>query len=281
LSLGLHVLAAAAVVALPSVVATSAVLAVVAPPAHQVRYVHIAPMVDRSATPLRPAVDSDRDRRSSTRERAPKPENEMPLLRGDTPEKVEGPGGERPIAADPPAPVTGPPADPALAPPATAGATPPVTLPIAPDGQQTAVAPEASGLAQSLRNLRNYFRSQNRSSPLFDNAQGGATDQGADIQFDSKGVDFGPWLRRFRAQVYRNWFIPQAAYLHQGRVVLQFNVHRDGRITDLVVAQPAAIGALTSAAFNAIQMSSPTMALPAEYPGDVVFFTVTFKYLDR
>src|SRR5690348_18263498 len=35
--------------------------------------------------------------------------------------------------------------------------------------------------------------------------------KGADIQFDSKGIDFGPWLRRFTAQVKRNWFVPQVA----------------------------------------------------------------------
>ena len=34
------------------------------------------------------------------------------------------------------------------------------------------------------------------------------TDPGATIQFDTKGVEFGPWLRRFVAQVRRNWFVP-------------------------------------------------------------------------
>ena len=43
----------------------------------------------------------------------------------------------------------------------------------------------------------------------FDNPQGGDTDQSADIQFDSKGIDFGPWLRRFKNQVERNWLVPR------------------------------------------------------------------------
>ena len=54
------------------------------------------------------------------------------------------------------------------------------------------------------------------------------TDPGATIQFDTKGVEFGPWLRRFVAQVRRNWFVPYAAMTFRGRVVLQFNIHRDG-----------------------------------------------------
>ena len=41
-------------------------------------------------------------------------------------------------------------------------------------------------------------------------------------------------------QVRRNWFVPEAAFTFHGRVVLQFNIHRDGHITDLVVV--AAVG---------------------------------------
>ncbi len=69
----------------------------------------------------------------------------------------------------------------------------------------------------------------------FHNPQGGLTDPGATIQFDTKGVEFGPWLRRFIAQVRRNWFVPYAAMTFRGRVVLQFNIHKDGHITDISV----------------------------------------------
>ena len=37
---------------------------------------------------------------------------------------------------------------------------------------------------------------------------------GPAIQFDTKGVEFGPWVRRFIAQIRRNWFIPYAAMSH-------------------------------------------------------------------
>ena len=67
------------------------------------------------------------------------------------------------------------------------------------------------------------------------NPLGGATDPEAAIQFDRKGVNFDPWLRRFVAQVRRNWFVPQAAMVMSGHVVLQFNIHRSGEITDVAI----------------------------------------------
>ena len=81
-----------------------------------------------------------------------------------------------------------------------------------------------------MRNLQRY--TQNES---FDNQGGGGGQFGPEIQFDTKGVEFGPWIRRFIAQVKRNWFIPYAAMSMKGHVVITFNVHKDGSITDLMV----------------------------------------------
>jgi len=85
-------------------------------------------------------------------------------------------------------------------------------------------------------------------------------------------------VRRFVAQVKRNWFIPYAAMTMRGHVVLQFNVHKDGRITDIAVVGPSSVDAFNNAAANAILTSNPTEPLPPEYPADKAFFTVTFYY---
>jgi TonB family protein len=69
-----------------------------------------------------------------------------------------------------------------------------------------------------------------------------------------------------------------AAMSLKGHVVLQFNVHKDGSISDLAVVQPSAIDAFNNAAVNAIRGSNPTQPLPPEYPTDKVLFTVTFYY---
>ncbi len=229
------------------------------------RFVEVMPLRDRPALPVRPADQSDLDRRSATEERAPVPDNSNPFMRGNTPEMIDG------------GPVAPPPGAPPAAPPA-AESTP---LPLDDAARQRAAEAAASAasqiasrrLTESLRNPLQYLRNER-----FDNSRGGNTEQSADIQFDSMGVDFGPWLRRFKNQVERNWLVPAVAMTFKGRVVIQFRVLRNGTIIDLAVVQPASIQALTTSAANALKLSNPTAQLPVEYPADNVFFTVTFHY---
>ena len=128
-------------------------------------------------------------------------------------------------------------------------------------------------LGDALRNLQRYVQREQ-----FDNPGGSGGQFGPAIQFDTKGVEFGPWIRRFIAQVKRNWFIPYAAMSMKGHVVITFNVHKDGSITDLTVVGPSPIDAFNNAAFGALSASNPTEPLPPEYPADKAFFTVTFFY---
>ena len=227
-----------------------------------VQFMMMAPRVERPAPPRLQAPPSDLDRRAAAPERAPKPENDMAFSRGNTPEKVVGSPEEK--AAGPESPT-----------PAPASRTSP------PDTSRNSDAPalpaRAAGgsLGQSLRNLQRYLEDQNNDNPQ------GLSDQDPDIQFDSKGVEFGPWLRRFVAQVKRNWFIPQAALFQSGRVVLQFYVLKNGTITDVRVVQASSVEAFNISAVNSIKMSNPTMMLPPEYPADRAFFTVTFHYNER
>ncbi|MGE0704210.1 MAG: TonB family protein, partial [Vicinamibacterales bacterium] len=102
-------------------------------------------------------------------------------------------------------------------------------------------------------------------------------------QFDTKGVEFGPWIRRFIAQVRRNWepLIPQAAWSMHGHVIVTFNVNKSGRISDLSVVKPAELDAFNTAAYGALASSNPTVPLPPEYPSDQAFFTVTFFYNEQ
>ena len=82
--------------------------------------------------------------------------------------------------------------------------------------------PNTGPLSEAIRNLSRYTE-----QAAFDNPNGGNNSAfGPFIQFDSKGVEFGPWIRRFIAQVKRNWFVPYAAMSLRGHVVITFNVHR-------------------------------------------------------
>ena len=228
------------------------------------RFVFVQPRVDmRAEQPPERAELSDEDRLAQTLQAARTPENPLPYSLGDSSERVEAELAERARGAEEP-PRPEPDRDAARAlPPSNTGfrrltETPP---------------PAAGSLGEALRNLQRYVQNE-----TFHNPQGGQTDPGATIQFDTKGVEFGPWIRRFVTEVKRNWFIPLAAMNFKGHVVLQFNIHRDGSITDIAVVQPSSIDAFNNAAYGAIVTSNPTAPLPPEYPSDQALFTVTFYY---
>jgi TonB family protein len=101
---------------------------------------------------------------------------------------------------------------------------------------------------------------------------------GNTIQFDTKGVEFGPWVRRVLAQVRSHWFISNAESSLSGHVVVSFDVRKDGTITDVAVTGPCNVDAFNTASASAVAKSSPVLPLPAEYPDEKVRITVTFYY---
>ena len=242
-------------------------------------FVFVQPRLDTEAPkPPDRADPSDKDRVARAPEQAPKPENESPFARGNTPERVQeeptpaarGQGPTPDAAAGqqaqntPPSPSPPPDSQSALELPTP----PPPTTTNGANGR----APASGGsLGEALRDLQRYVET-------YDNREGGGGQFGPEIQFDTKGVEFGPWIRRFVAQVKRNWFVPYSVMSNHGHVVIQFNVHRDGAITDLVIVGPCPIPAFNNAAYGALASSNPTQALPAAYPADKAFFTVTFFY---
>jgi TonB family protein len=236
------------------------------------QFVFVQPRVDiRAPKPPPRAELSDIDRQARTVQRAPDPKNALPFSRGNSPERIESATAARPRpeTADAPEP----------APARTEAARQGLTLPdLGSEPRATPQAqprgPAAGVIAEAIRNVQRYAQKDG-----FVNLQGGAEqDFAPSIQFDTKGVEFGPWLRRFVAQIRRNWFIPYAAMSMRGHVMLTFYVHKDGRITELSVLRPSSIDAFTHSASNAIAASNPTQPLPPEYPDDRAFFTVTFYF---
>lgn len=229
-------------------------------------FMFIQPLVDVPRPQPKPLVDpSDQDRVASTRERPPDPKNELPFARGNSLERVEADAArEREDQASAGQTASNDPARAMLSLHEMPAAAPALQL-----GRTTT---NSSALGDALRNLQRYVQQQS-----FDNPQGNGDAQGL-IQFDSKGVEFGPWLRRFIAQVKRNWFVPSAAMMLHGHVVITFNVAKGGAISDIEVRGPSDVESFNRAAVNALLSSNPTQPLPPEYPTDHVFFTVTFLY---
>ena len=240
------------------------------------QFVFVQPRLDMPAPKPPPRADlSDIDRRARTTARVPKPTNPMPFARGNTTERIEAsPPSVEARRTAPPQP------EPAQPEP---DAPRPFTLPEGPNGtpmppsqpkQSQSQQPAQGVIADAIRNVQKYAQRDG-----FNNPTGGEQQEVApSIQFDTKGVEFGSWLRRFVAQIRRNWFIPYAAMTMHGRVVVTFYVHKDGRITDVQVARPSPIDAFNRSAQNAILASTPTLSLPPEYPDDKAFFTVTFYF---
>ena len=237
------------------------------------RFVFVQPKLDIPAkTPPPRAELSDVDRKAQAPEKAPQPQNPLPYSRGNSAERTEADEGERAKTQEQPQPT----------PPQQAKPEQQVArnLPQTPNGTPRPIEsdrPNTGGvLRDAVKNLQRYVQSE-----TFNNPQGGNQDPGSAIQFDTKGVEFGPWIRRFVAQVRRNWFVPQAAMTFKGSVILQFNIHKTGAITDLQIVRPSEIESFTRAAVNAIQGSNPTEPLPPEYPDEKALFTVTFYYNEQ
>lgn len=237
------------------------------------RFVFVQPRAEFEARQKPKGSDlSDRDRAAQSP--TPDPLNLQPFSRGNTPERIDQPAIQAPPQEPASRDMTSP-GQPAPGPPgprvqddfALRGLTGP-----APPPRMGADGTAGDRLGDALRNVQRYTPPQ-----IFDNSQGGGQ-FGSAIQFDTKGVEFGPWVRRFIAQIKRNWFIPYAAMALKGHVVVTFVVHKDGRITELGVAAPCAVDAFNNSSFNAIASSNPTQPLPPEYPDEKARFTVTFFY---
>ena len=258
-------------------------------PAQETRFVFVEPRNDvlsPTPPPLR-APFSDEHRIARTIERPPDAQNPQPLSQGNTFERVERQPAEvaRGDGQDPTPSVEQPPAPPApeqkdantqrlpesqnarlTLPPSGTGA--PARRPALPGG----------ALGDALRNLDRYVQTDQ-----LDNPRGGNAPFGPAIQFETYGIDFGRWVRQFKTQVENNWrpLIPQSAAWMHGYVVITFNVHLNGAITDVTVSQPSTVHAFTTAAYGSIVASNPTVPLPPKYPLDKAFFTVTFYYNER
>lgn len=280
-------------------------------------FVFVAPRIDQDASePPRPdAAPSDRDRIAQSPEHSLEPANRLPIAEGNSSRLVESDLPDEPV--DPLAPLEleddrgveaegsdlaadtqgvqqevdradesgdggAPPDVPPDAPPASEGPGPGsltaslFRTPGSGSGaDDTARRPDIVSdglLGQASRALRRTGRRES-----FHNLEGDTGRFGPHLQFDTKGVEFGPWVRRFTAQVYRNWFWPYRVITDHGHVVLTFTVHKDGSLTDVRVRKPS-LPSFNRSAANALNMSNPTVPLPQEYPEDELFVTATFYY---
>ncbi len=100
------------------------------------------------------------------------------------------------------------------------------------------------------------------------------------ILSDAQGVDFSSWLRILFFRVRDNWFavIPEVIRSGlQGRVVLIFDVRRDGKVENLEVVRSAGMSPYDRAAISSIKLSEPFPNFPQGFSG--ARLTLQFIYL--
>ena len=100
----------------------------------------------------------------------------------------------------------------------------------------------------------------------------------AGLHFDPRGADFTIWVNDFKNQVYRNWNVPQAAYLgYRGHVDFEFTIERDGSMSALQMLESSGTSSLDRAARNSLT-ASRFMSLPNDYDPPRVTMRVVFHY---
>jgi TonB family protein len=104
-----------------------------------------------------------------------------------------------------------------------------------------------------------------------------------EVLTDTRGVDFGPYLKRVVDDVRRNWYqvIPYEARSpinKKGKVSIEFAIMKDGRIADVKTVDSSGDVALDRAAYSGITLNNRFSPLPAEFGGQYLALRFHFYY---
>lgn len=91
-----------------------------------------------------------------------------------------------------------------------------------------------------------------------------------EIESDTLGVDFGPYLQRVHDEIERHWreVLPPSVFppiSKKGKLLIQFSIMKDGSIRGMALVASSEDVALDRAAWGGIVGSSPLPPLPDEY----------------
>ena len=114
----------------------------------------------------------------------------------------------------------------------------------------------------------------------FDNRQANFSVEEPTILSDTLGVDFGSWLRLVYYRVRDNWYavIPELIRSgNKGKVVIIFDIHRNGRIDNLQVVKSSGLSPYDRAAVSSLKLSEPFPGFPHAFKGESI--TLQFSYL--
>lgn len=134
-----------------------------------------------------------------------------------------------------------------------------------PSSAAATIEAAAKGAAQD-RQKNGELQGQQKTGPI-------------EILSDTDGVDFGPYLQDAIARIRRNWYslIPPEAQHQKGRLAIECKVYKDGRISDMKLANSAG-SELNGPAWGSIVAASPLPALPDAYHRNYLALRFRFFY---
>src|ERR1700733_8306259 len=108
----------------------------------------------------------------------------------------------------------------------------------------------------------------------------GAGQAGAVFGDATFGERYGTYVEAMQRRISQNWLksLVDSNVTSAPRVYLEFEIGRDGTISNLVVQQPSNIPSLDRSAQRAILASNPLAPLPADYRGGNVKVRFYFEY---
>jgi TonB family protein len=104
-----------------------------------------------------------------------------------------------------------------------------------------------------------------------------------EILSDTRGVDFGAYMKRLHVTVQEHWdpLIPEAALppmMKKGVVVIEFAILKDGTVKAMSLVKSSGDVALDRAAWGALTSATPLPKLPVEFSGDYLLIRAAFYY---
>jgi hypothetical protein len=110
---------------------------------------------------------------------------------------------------------------------------------------------------------------------------GGGGGQRVGMSVALKGYDLLPWATKVIDRLQLNWMLPAAPEVPAGaKIGMIIVIKKNGELDSIEIVEGTSIETLDRAALDALRMSLPFPALPADFPGDLLEITFEFIYND-
>jgi TonB family protein len=101
------------------------------------------------------------------------------------------------------------------------------------------------------------------------------------LSFETQWYHWGDYAQSMISKIRVNWYNHMPQLIRTGMpgvATVRFTIHRDGRISDIILVNTSGVPPYDFAARKAIELSSPLNPLPADFPNSTERVTAMFYY---